>query len=103
MNFVEAISIKARGSREVLKPDLDGADLAVAELYWIRACQGVSIHDKNFEEWKMQFGLYLDAWPETTFEIWGGLSYIQLCMNINQAFGTMLNLNLLEIQMHALI
>ena len=30
----------------------------------------------------------ISAWPETTFEIWGGLNYIQPCMNINQAFGT---------------
>eukprot|EP00731_Ephydatia_muelleri_P009492 Em0005g78a len=60
LKFVKAMKIKARRSREVLNAELDGADLAVAELYWIQACQRVSIHNKKFEEWTKQFGLYLD-------------------------------------------
>ena len=60
MKFVKAMKIKARRSREVLNAELDGADLAVAELYWIQACQRVSVHNKKFEEWTKQFGLYLD-------------------------------------------
>ena len=60
LKFVKAIKIKVRRSREVLNAELDGTDLAVAELYWIQACQRVSVHNKKFEEWKTQFGLYLD-------------------------------------------
>ena len=45
---------------QVLNAELDSADLAVAELYWIQACQRVSVHNKKFEEWTKQFGLYLD-------------------------------------------
>ena len=60
LKFVKAMKIKARRSREVLNAELDGADLAVAELYWIQACQRVSVHNKKFEEWTKQFGLYLD-------------------------------------------
>ncbi|KAL5488551.1 hypothetical protein EMCRGX_G017505, partial [Ephydatia muelleri] len=60
LKFVKAMKIKARRSRKVLNAELDGADLAVAELYWIQACQRVSVHNKKFEEWTKQFGLYLD-------------------------------------------
>ena len=60
LKFVKAKKIKTRISREVLNAELDGADLAVAELYCIQACQRVSVHKKKFEEWTKQFGLYLD-------------------------------------------
>lgn len=46
--------------REQISLELTPADIAEAETLWISESQHVMTQDKKFEEWKVQFRLFLD-------------------------------------------
>ena len=53
---------KVKGLGEVPSPTLDANDVAASELYWVRTSQKSLVQDKKFDEdWKLQFGLFLDS------------------------------------------
>ena len=54
------VEILKSGSRQTVSPSVQTKDIVDAEHYWIMVTQRYLVPNDKFNEWKVQFGLYID-------------------------------------------